>query len=351
MSQATDNSLIEFLLIVARARNSVARLAVATASVAMLVLVLLPREFSSVATFLPSASTAAGSPAMALAAQFGVAIGAAAGDSPEFYAELINSREFRYRLVDHRYSVLHVPIFGAPLVKQGTLVDILDLEDEDPAMGRFRAFDRLPDLLSVTVGRMSGTVTVVARTEYPDLSYQLVDESLRLLDDFNRNRRSSQARQERQFVESRLEAEKMDLRRAEVAMEEFLRANRMFEGSPELSFRHINLQQELLLRRQIFQALSSSYEQARIEEVRTTPVVTLVQSPVPADLPDPRRLLLKALLAILLGVGVGITAVIVVEFVKPKESDDRDAREALSVEIAQFVAELKRPWLLLRRRG
>jgi hypothetical protein len=47
--------------------------------------------------------------------------------------------------------------------------------------------------------------------------------------------------------------------------------------------------------------LQQSLEQAKSEEVRTTPVVTVVQPPTRPALPDPRRLAFKALLALFLG--------------------------------------------------
>jgi uncharacterized protein involved in exopolysaccharide biosynthesis len=55
----------------------------------------------------------------------------------------------------------------------------------------------------------------------------------------------------------------------------------------------------------VYSSLAQAFEQARIDEVRNTPVVTLVDPPnLPAE-PDRRWLLAKVLLAALLGGIIG----------------------------------------------
>jgi uncharacterized protein involved in exopolysaccharide biosynthesis len=70
-------------------------------------------------------------------------------------------------------------------------------------------------------------------------------------------------------------------------------------------FQFDRLSRQVNMRQQLYTSVTQSYEGARIEEVRNTPVITLME---PADLPaqpDPRLALLKGMLAGLVGLGLG----------------------------------------------
>src|SRR5439155_7289608 len=64
------------------------------------------------------------------------------------------------------------------------------------------------------------------------------------------------------------------------------------------------------LRQQIFTALSEAFEQARIEEVRDTPILTVVDAPSVPAIPEPRLLLVKTFLAFLGAFGLGVVAIL-----------------------------------------
>src|SRR5262249_435769 len=62
---------------------------------------------------------------------------------------------------------------------------------------------------------------------------------------------------------------------------------------------------EVSMRQAVYTTLVQSYEAARIDEVRNTPVITVMEPPdVPAKA-DPRLALLKSLLAGIVGLGLG----------------------------------------------
>jgi uncharacterized protein involved in exopolysaccharide biosynthesis len=96
-------------------------------------------------------------------------------------------------------------------------------------------------------------------------------------------------------------------------MQHFLQTNRMTE-SPELTFQRDRLQREVTLRQQLVTGLAQRYEENRIQEVRDTPVITIIESPVLAARPDPRLRLLIVLLGTAAGVLTGILAVLVREW-------------------------------------
>jgi uncharacterized protein involved in exopolysaccharide biosynthesis len=102
----------------------------------------------------------------------------------------------------------------------------------------------------------------------------------------------------------------------------FLEANRQWQDSPLLQFRHDGLQRKVTLRQTVLTTLVQSYEQARISEVRDTPVITVLQAPFLPPGPDPRRRVLSAALGIVLGGMAGIVFAFLVEaFRRPSEGD------------------------------
>ena len=72
----------------------------------------------------------------------------------------------------------------------------------------------------------------------------------------------------------------------------------------------------------VLTTLVQAYEQARISEVRDTPVITVLQAPFLPPGPDDRRLLLSAALGIVLGGMAGIVFAFLIEaFGRPSQGD------------------------------
>ena len=92
------------------------------------------------------------------------------------------------------------------------------------------------------------------------------------------------------------------------------------------------------LRQQVYTTLVQSFEQARISEVRDTPVITVLQAPFlpPAD---DRRLVLFAALGIVLGGMAGVVLAFVVEALRRPAPGD-PGREDFQATWQGFVRSL-----------
>jgi uncharacterized protein involved in exopolysaccharide biosynthesis len=143
---------------------------------------------------------------------------------------------------------------------------------------------------------------------------------------FNLTTRQSQAATERAFVEARVHAAEVELDTAEDALRAFLEANRDFSNSPMLQFQFEGLTRDVGLRQSVLTTLVQSYEQARISEVRDTPVITVLQAPYLPPGPDERRFLLVAALGIVLGGVMGVVLAFLVEAYRNPARND-PARE------------------------
>ncbi len=260
-----------------------------------------PRTYTSTARFMPQTSEGAVSQLSGLAATFGVSIPASdAGSSPAFYAELLTSRDVLRRTVETRYAFA-----TRSDSMRGTLVELFDARGESGPVRRDEAANELLGNMNVTVGSGTGTIDLRVTTPWAELSQQVAGRMIQLVSDFNLHRRQTKAGAERRFAETRVAEARDSLRAAEARLEDFLQRNRDYRNSPQLVFEFDRLGRQVSMRQQIYTSLSQSYEGARIEEVRNTPVITLME---PADLPakpDPRLALLKGMLAGLVGLGLG----------------------------------------------
>jgi tyrosine-protein kinase Etk/Wzc len=230
--------------------------------------------------------------------------------------------------------------------RRTTVMELLGIDDETPALRREHGVRALQLSTSAQEIKTLNAVDVQARTRWPSVSFYLVDRLVRSVNEFNVQRRQSQAGAERQFVDSVARDAERQLRAAEDQLQSFMQTNRVFTGSPQLTFQRERLQREVGLRQQMYTTLLQSREEARIREVRATPVVTLLEPPrVPAR-PESRKVVLKTLLGLLIGSTVGAVAALLAQsFGRARQTPSEDTAEFL-----RLVDEVT-PRFLRRRRA
>jgi uncharacterized protein involved in exopolysaccharide biosynthesis len=177
---------------------------------------------------------------------------------------------------------------------------------------------------------------------------QLVNERLlQGVNRFNLQTRQSQARAERRFAEDRLHAVRDDVRAVEDSLQQFLQRNRDFKNAPSLTFQHDRLQREVARRQQIYATLSELLEQARLDEVRDTPVITLVEAPYRPVRPDPRGLTFQLVLALAVGALAGAMLCFLLQGIDADQEDAGGAVHEFRQQWGQLRKDLRRPWRLL----
>ena len=96
------------------------------------------------------------------------------------------------------------------------------------------------------------------------------------------------------------------------------------------------------MRQEVVTSLTQSYEQARIEEVRNTPVITVLEPPELPVIPDQRGLLRSAILGLLLGGLVGVLAALGREFLARSRDSEPEAYARLVAVGEQAAGDLRR---------
>jgi uncharacterized protein involved in exopolysaccharide biosynthesis len=130
-------------------------------------------------------------------------------------------------------------------------------------------------------------------------------------------------------------------------LQAFLEVNRDVGNSPLLRFRQERLEREVSVRQAVVSALSQGYEQARIDEVRDIPVITIVEEPRAPALPDSRMVLLRAFLALIAGALLGALLAFLMAFAQATRTDTADELDEFRRLKRATVRDIRRPWRLL----
>ena len=267
-----------------------------------------PRTYSAEATFMPQGRSAP-SNVSGLAAQFGISLaGGEPGQTPQFYVDLLTSRQILGDLVAMPFTY---PTDSGTVTT--TLVDLYSKPGDSAPVRRVAAIDALRRRIETDVAPTS-VVTVTAAMPNAVLARDVTTRLIELVNRFNLERRQSQAAAERRFAERRLAEVAVDLRTAENRVQRFLEANRTYAASPALVFEFERLERDVALQQQLFTTLAQAQEQARVDEVRDTPVITVIEPPELPARPDARGTIKKALLALVIGALLGAMLAFVRDF-------------------------------------
>jgi uncharacterized protein involved in exopolysaccharide biosynthesis len=220
--------------------------------------------------------------------------------NPDFYVDLIRSRGIMTQLAESKIEER-----SPSGVNTATVSDRLEITGATPAIRTERAILKLRGVINANVTLKTGMVNYSVTTKDAKLSEQIATKLLDLLNRFNVESRQQQAANERRFTEQRMAEVRVALRSAEDRMVDFQLRNRI-QSNADLQFTSDRLMREIQRQHALYTTLEQAYEQARIDEVRDTPLLTVVDRPVVPLIPDGRGTVGKALLGIVLGGLLGI---------------------------------------------
>jgi uncharacterized protein involved in exopolysaccharide biosynthesis len=283
-----------------------------------------------------------------LASQLGIGMGMSGMARPAaFYVDFARSDEVMRELAQHSYRYEY-----GDTVCQCDLVRYLVGDGKPHPLGVELAGKELRRRISASMSKEAGTLAFAATFDDPQLAQAVTSQLLEEIDQFNVRERYERAAAERAFLQEQLDSAEIAQREAEAQLEEFLVANRDFRNSPALQVRFERLNREVGLRQELTASINSSYEKARLEEHRNTGVMVVVAEPSLPVQRVARFLVVKTLIAVLLGLVLGVTIAWGMEAARdptlPGYPDDVARRVR-----AMTAIELRRPWRLLgfRRTG
>jgi len=314
--------------------------------VALLMALAWGRDYIAESRFVPNSSDQLAR-VSGIAAQFGLMLNGsgAPSESPEFYTELLGSRELLTAAVLTEYRFAKRP--GGKDSVSASLVDLYEVTRSTPEATVLASVEKLRTNLSISTGlRRAGIVSVATTAPWRDLSIQINRRLLGLVNDFNLRQRQSQAAAERRFVEGRLAQARDSLEQAENRLAGFLEQNRQYQASPRLLFESQRLQRRVDLAQGVYVTLARAVEEARIEEIRNTPVITVLDGPEGSA----RRAHSLRLIAAV-GLVLGIIAAVIIAFLLEYSARDRSQNPEAYDEFERLSASMARSINLRRSRS
>ncbi len=342
---APEFSLAGLMRVLLSRRRLIIGIALALAFVTGILGLLTARTWTSAATFMPQTRRTPAAGLSGLAAQLGISVPTLdAGQGPAFYADFVTSRTMLGALADTTFDI---PGDAGPVPT--SLADVYRATGATDARRRDALIRKLSARITAVPMLKTGVVRVRVAAPNPELARQMTSFILDRLNWFNLVTRQSQAGAERRFMEGRLDEAREELRTAEDRLQGFLQRNREYRNSPELSFQQERLAREVQMRQQVYTSLAQAYEQAKIEEVRDTPVLTVVEAPEVPARPDRRGALRATIVALFSGGLLGALIAILLAALERERAGSAGDMLAVEAELRALRGELRRPWLLLRR--
>lgn len=296
-------SLREIVRVLYQNWRSIALLSIVAVILTAIVVFTAPRTYTSTASFYPESRRSGSGSLSSLSQQFGINLpGSDAGQSLQFYVALVGSREILSRLVMD--SLPAVSPTGTRVTK--TVGDLLELTQKSLPERVEEGVDALRGIIKPIPNLTTGIVRIDVTTRSPGLSRALAQRTIDLINEFNLQKRQSQGASEAKFAEGRLAEMTYSLRAAEAQLQDFEQRNVEYLRSPQLRIEHQRLENNLGAKQMLHTSLTESYEQARMEEVRDTPVITVLERPVAAVRPNSRHVLQKMMFAMIVGAMLGI---------------------------------------------
>jgi len=301
---------------VLRHRRTVAACAVCGAGLATAVTIVHGVEYTAESSYVPHmAPYMRGSGSIqltALVGRFGVRIPySEAGEQPKFYEDLVTSRTILTEIARAGYRF---PVeWNSPDSLEGDLLELFAADGESEAERLAATLDRLSGRVSADMDLLTGIVMVRTRAPWPGLAEQMNRKILQSIQDFIFLKRREKYLAMHEFAGSRAQVARQELAKAEDALLEFHTRNRRYDNSPLLVMEEQRIRDELERRIQLHVSLLLAEEEARIENRRDTPFITVIDSPEHGAYRSGPRLPVTIPLGFLVGGILGMSAAVAVD--------------------------------------
>ncbi len=244
---------------------------------AVLILLLLVKSYyTSVITILPDASKKSSLTQFSdLASMVGINIGDVGGT--EIYKNLVTAEAVLSPVIYSKYKTNEYP-------DSVNLVEYFEIDEYNNEPLEIRERKRFLDvkeilLENIITGLDKKTKVLTLKVTMPEskLSADVANKIVWSLDQYLRNKTKFHAREQRIYLEKRITQVKDSLFLAEEKLKNFRERNRVIENSPSLFLEQQRLLRDVEILQTVYAELNKHLELAKIEEVKDTPILNLME--------------------------------------------------------------------------
>ncbi|MFC1725347.1 Wzz/FepE/Etk N-terminal domain-containing protein [candidate division KSB1 bacterium] len=299
-----EENIFFYLKIIFKHKNLVAFTGAVFVIAALIYVFVVPPTFTSYVTILPTyESEQAGqlSYLRNIAGQFGLTQMPVKNIS-ELFPEVIKSKKLIHEILQKKFYFQDDSLI---------LLDIFKTQGEDLNTRLFYGYISLNEMISVSRDIRTSITKVEVSSKYPVLAADIATAIVKELDIYNRNQRTSKAKENREFIEKRLLETEDSLNVSDHRLTEFYDSNKggyinAYQNSPELKMEEVKLLRDQKKWEEVYVTLVGEYEIAKIQEVRDTPLINILDDArVPVVKSAPKRAL-TVILSLIVGLNIGI---------------------------------------------
>jgi len=247
----------------------------ATVTVAAIIIsLLLPKYYRSTVIILPETNPSKLAGLSNLASLAGVNVGGEVSLS-KLYPTIVTSEAVLKNVIYQKYRT-------TSFSDSADLLKIWDIDDKDPQLAYEAMLNSLRGGLEVSLDNKTSVLSISLLTQEPQLSADIVNAVASELDLFVRTKRTTNASEQRKWIEGRLQEVKVDLEKSENALKDFRENNRRVSDSPQLLLEQERFIREVQINSTLYTELKRQYELAKIEEIKNIPIVNIMDSGRPA---------------------------------------------------------------------
>jgi len=249
--------------------------------------------------------------AASLASKFGINLSTSQTEPQWVYPEIIKSRTLARAMLKRKFDTKK---FGS----QKSLLQILTYGNKEPN-------NDMDILIKNGVGNVISMIDIQKNGPMYDLTVSSFEPlfsknfTIALLEELDTHQREYNKVQNiktRVFIEERIEDTRLELEGAEEALKDFEDRNRRIQNSPSLQLGRQRLAREVAVLTGVFTTLKQQLETAKIEEVKKTDYVIVLDPPeAPLIRSKPNKKLI-VILAGLLGIGFGLVIGLFLEHIQ-----------------------------------
>jgi len=271
--------------------------------------------YKSTITMYPNSDSDSGglSQLQGMASMFGMNMG---GSESTFHIpDIISSRSLRTKIIHKKWDsdTFNSPVdlityWGINVENKFSFNPLNWFSTSDENMNlkwKSSALKEMKDRITVTEDK-TGLITVNIFMEESELAAQIANYIYLGVVEFTNVNHSETAKLNREFIQERQIEVRAILINTENSLKEFRSKNRQVIDSPQLQLELERLLREVEIQTQVYITLQQQYELARIEEVKKTPSVVVLDKGFPSIYKDSPKRKLVVILFFFLGLLFGL---------------------------------------------